>query len=102
MITFDGMEWPIIRQFDCRVISVEGKSGGGWFTCLPISPTEYRRKHPTKARVAVSRGETDTVFHITDDWGHLHKVTLSNDMQEEIKAATAAAVSQGLMEDTTP
>jgi hypothetical protein len=47
-----------------------GEPRGTWFTALPISPAEYRRRHPTQA------GFVRGARHITlyDDWGSKHTI----------------------------
>jgi hypothetical protein len=104
MIKFGEYTFKEVDQFDCRVLSFWGGIDGqgiplkGYSTVLPISPAEYRNSYPdSKASVEVYRKPNETAFFITDDLGHMHTVTLTNDHEEEIKAAIMSAVEEDLL-----
>lgn len=47
-----------------------GEPRGSYFTVIPISPTEYRRSHPTRTGFLRENGAI-TVF---SDWGHPYRI----------------------------
>lgn len=87
-----------IRGFDCITISLEKLENCGEFiTWLPISPADYRKEHPTEAKVEIIKKRGFTKFKITDDWGDIHVVKISNRFWHKIKQATQSAIEQNLI-----
>lgn len=41
---------------------------GNYCTVLPISSPEYRKKHPSPAKISVFEGVDEITFNITDDY----------------------------------
>lgn len=88
-----------IRKFDCRIIDVGWQEGGGgYFTVLPVSPLEYRKRNPTKASVQIIEQPYGYVtFLIVDDWGDQHSVRIHKSLDAEIKLATKIARDENLL-----
>ena len=88
-----------IREFDCRIYSVEFFNKGSFFTVFPISPRTYReksnRKFPDKVLVTV--GENFTDFTITDDWNSECKVSIHNSHKKDIEYAISKAKEYRLL-----
>ncbi len=88
-----------IREFDCCILSIDCKGGGGYFTAFPISPKEYRescgRTMPDK--VTVEQDDETTTFIITDDWGHDYEVSIDNVHHVGIEHAKDKAKESGLL-----
>ena len=93
----------IIRNFDCRILSIDCKDGGGYFTVFPISDKGHRDSLKEKGRilpdkVVVIDDDQFTTFHITDDWGVICKVRIDNIHYQSIKNAISKAKEYGLLE----
>ena len=88
-----------VLKFDCHVISVDFKGGGGFCTVLPISPREYRESQnrilPDKVEIAYD--SEYTTFIITDDWGNEYEVAIDNHHQTAINNAINSAKEEGLL-----
>lgn len=99
MIIFQERKYDSIKKFDCHILDFHNNTGGGYFTCLPISPLKHRqgcqRNFPDK--VEITKDESFTHFAITDDWGTVHTVSIGNEHKAEIETATQAAKEQGLL-----
>lgn len=54
------------------LIQIKYPEGGGYFTSIPISPKEYRKKHPTNAGFTVM---SDKHLIVYDDWGNYYSFT---------------------------
>lgn len=97
MIKYDGREFEKVNTFDCRVLDFDR-----FMTVIPISPKKHReietaKGRPMSAKVVITQDDEFTHFDITDDWCKTERVSLTNDMAKEIKAAKAAAKRQGLV-----
>ena len=99
MITYEDREYAEIIEFDCRIISLVKIEGNTFSTVLPISPLSWREKHTTCAAVDVKKNAKDTRFLITDDWGSISVVTITNDHKKEIETAIEAARKDGLLKE---
>lgn len=98
MIHYKGNSYPRIQKFDCITLSLGYTNGpGGFLTCFPISPKEYREKNPTKASVSILVSKTSTEFVITSDWGQDYNVTIDNEHSTEITSAVQSAKKEGLI-----
>lgn len=99
-VVWEGREYHSINKFDCNIVDLQTTAkGGGYFTVLAISPTEYRRNNPTKAKVIINREDTVTQFIIYDDWGHPHEMVIPNYFAQDIFNAEQAAKEQELLKD---
>ncbi len=103
MIEYKRQKYDSIEQFDCRVISLKYKEGGGFFTCIPISPLAHRKtdgyaryRHELPS-VTVTVRAKDTTFTMVDDWGHRHKLKIDNSHSEEIASAIESARKEELL-----
>lgn len=59
----------------------------GYTAILPISPLEFRENNNTKAKAIVYIFENVVVFKIYDDYGILHEIVITSDMDELIKSS---------------
>ena len=92
----------IICKFDCHVLSIDFKGGGGFCTAFPISPKEYREDAKRRGRVMPDKAEIScdddfTTFIITDDWGQIYEVAIDNCHYSAIKEAKEKAKEYGLL-----
>ncbi len=79
-------------------ISIQRQSGGGYFTCIPISPFTYRKKNPTKAAAIISHnGDGWTIFTLISDWGEGYKVFISDDEIDLISKSKKSLFDNGLL-----
>ena len=97
MILFENRKYEKINRFDCIVLDFDNV-----ITRLPISPKAHREKEIKRGRtmyagVTILKDKKYTHFHITDDWREIYKVSISNDMKNEIKTAKKAAQEQDLL-----
>ena len=97
MVEFEGRQYDEVIKFDCRILNFTR-----YFTVLPISPKEYRdeeadKGHKLPCKVEINEDDKFTHFDITDDWHKVYRVSLTNDMKKEIKAAKKAARKEGLL-----
>lgn len=97
MIKYDGMEFEKVNKFDCHVFDCDM-----FMTVFPVSPKEHRDKESARgrimsAKVVITEDDEFTHFDITDDWSKTQRVSLTNDMVKEIKAAKGSAKRQGLV-----
>lgn len=98
MIIFEDEIFIEIEKFDCISLGLKRAGGGSYFTVFPISPKEHRAKHQNiQANVEIKQTKDFTVFYITDDWGTIHTVQITNDHKKEIEAAIQLAVDQELI-----
>lgn len=81
-VIFNNEEYFKIIKFDCNVVDLAHKEGGGYFTVLPVS---------TRSKVEVKKDDTHTNFIITDDWGKVHIMLIPNFMNDEIAIAIKGA-----------
>jgi len=88
-----------IREFDCHVLSIDFKNGGGFSTGFPISDKKYRevqeKKFPDK--VVITEDSEYTTFIITDDWGNKYMVAIDNIHYSAIQHAKDKAKEYGLL-----
>lgn len=49
-------------------------AGGTFFSCLPISPVEYRKRHKTQASIEID----GSLVKFTDDWGHVSRIEIES------------------------
>ena len=98
-VVFEGRKFCGIRKFDCVIVDLytEPTLRGGFFTSIPISETEYRREHPTKAKVNVSILKGWTVFRIYSDWGELSVMEIHNSLSDEIALAIEGGKRRGVI-----
>lgn len=81
------------------LISFDGRSieGDNFFTHLPISQKEYRdKKGSSLAFIQFWKGDTQTEFVVTDDWGEQHVLLIPNEMVAEIEAAKANIIASDI------
>jgi hypothetical protein len=81
-VIFNNEEYFKIIKFDCNVVDLSYKEGGGYFTVLPVS---------THSKVEINKDNNRTTFIITDDWGKVHVMLIPNFMNEEIATAIKSA-----------
>lgn len=92
-----------IHRFDCHEVALytypNGKKENNWgyHTVLPISPAEFRRQNPTKAKVKIENGAGYVIFIIFDDWGDKYVMMIPNEMYHEISAAIEGAKKNELL-----
>jgi hypothetical protein len=87
-----------VVEFDGTLIKLENDNGGGFMTVVPISPLAYRKTiHKTQAHITCDTDVMFTTFKITDDYGHVHMLSIPNDQREAIDHAIACAKTQELM-----
>lgn len=98
MIIWEDEVYSKIIRFDCHIVELETKYGGGYFTVIPISPPEYRKHTPTKARVVIEDDGGYTTFKIYCDWGQCHLMQIPNEMVEAIEMGRQGAVDNDLLE----
>lgn len=69
-------------------------------TKIPISSHEYRKKHPTRAKVNFAMTKEWFVFSITDDLGshHILKVHRSKEADKFVKKQLIRCEEEGLIE----
>ncbi len=98
MILWQNDIYHGIIKFDGRIIYLrKSEDGGTYFTILPISEKEYRKKHPTKACVRMSQEGVKIRFEITDDWGDNYFLYISTDMENQIEKAKKAIIAENLL-----
>lgn len=100
-IIWEGQYYYDIQTFDCRIVRLQPhRIGGGYTTVLPISPLEYRKKNPTKAKVVIiNKEEREYVdFHCYNDYGGCSIMSIPKYMVEKIEVAKFAAKEQELLE----
>ena len=97
-IIFEGHKFFGIRKFDCISVGLytEKTLQGTFFTSIPISDLEYRKKHPTKAKVEVKKEKGWTIFNLYDDFGSLSEMKIHNSLSNEIEFAKQKAIEYGL------
>ena len=98
-VIFEGRKFFGILEFDCHCVGLytEKTLQGTYFTAIPISNVNYRKKNPTKARVEIKTIGDWTNFYIYSDWGSLHKVQIHNSLYKEIEFAKQKAAEHGLL-----
>ncbi len=98
-VIFEGRKFFGIREFDCHSVGLftEKTLQGTFFTVIPISDAEYRKKSPTKAKVEIETKDDWTIFKMYSDWGQCHKIEIHNSLSKEIEIAKQKAVEQGLL-----
>lgn len=98
-IIFEGRKFTGIKEFDCQIVSLftEPTFEGTFFTELPISPKDFRKRHPTRARVEIGKATNWVFFEIWDDHGTLSIMKIHANLTKEIDFATKAAFKQGLL-----
>lgn len=84
--TFSGIE-----RFDCHVVSLYNEHGGGYFTVIPISPLDYRKKNHTNAKARIEESNGYVEFYVYDDWGSQHIMKIPKSMHKEIRLARQSA-----------
>jgi hypothetical protein len=97
MIQYNGEIFVKVNEFDCICLDLDNEFGGGMFTCFPISDLEYRKDHPTKAKVKIDKTDSQTIFNIFSDWGTLYQVIIDNIHQQEIEYAIQKAKEYELL-----
>lgn len=91
------IEFDKVSKFDCQTLHFDN-----YCTNLPISRKKYREEQKKngrtmKAKVKITKTDTYTFFEITDDYGLEYKVSLPNNLEQEIEEATTSADEQGLL-----
>ena len=97
-IIFEGKKYFGVQKFDCHIVGLftEETLQGKFFTVIPISPKDYRKTRPTKAKVEIDIEKEWTIFKIFSDWGKCYVMQMHNSLKNEIKIAKDAAIEQGL------
>lgn len=99
-IRFNCIEYAAIKKFDCHTISLIEEHGSGYSVVIPISPKEYRRKNPTKAKVKITEAiDGYTTFWCYDDLGNAYVLDIPNHLQNQIAFAKQAAINNELLEN---
>lgn len=101
-IIWEGQRFTAIKKFDCIVVDLQvSENGGGYFTCIPISPLSFRKSvHSiSKAAVYIKKKEDYTEFMVVDDWGMSHFMQIPNSMEEEINSAIQSAIENELLKE---
>lgn len=98
-VIFEGRKYYGIREFDCINVDLftEETLNGFFFTSIPISPVDYRKKTPTKARVEIQTKRGWTVFKIYSDWGTHSEMKIHNSLSNEIEFAKQKAIEYNLL-----
>ncbi len=98
-VIFEGRKYFGIREFDCKCVGLftEKTLQGTFFTVIPISDLEYRKKSPTKSKVEIEVKGDWTIFKIFSDWGECSKMEIHNSLSKEIEFAKEKAVEQRLL-----
>lgn len=97
-VIWQGEYFNKIRKFDCLVVDLERFGGGGYFTSIPISSLDFRKKCPhSKARVEIRDKKDVTEFIIFDDWGTSYQMVIPNSMTKEIETARKSAIKNELL-----
>jgi len=98
-VIFEGRQFFGIEEFDCKSVKLftEETLQGTFFTVIPISSLDYRKKHPTKARVEIIIKDDWTTFEIYSDYGELSEMKIHNSLLKEIDFAKEKAVEYGLL-----
>ena len=96
-VIWEGREFYEIIEFDCHVINLSYKGGGGFFTVLPISPLKYRRKNGTQSEIQIKETHLYTIFSIWDDWGEKKEMQIPNSMLDKIETAKKWAIKNELL-----
>ncbi len=98
-VIFEKRNYYGVKEFDGKVINLftEPTLQGTFLTVIPISPFEYRKKSPTKAKVEVIEDLEWTNFIMTDDWGNKHTIQLHNSLSFEIAYAKKTCIENGLL-----
>lgn len=96
-IMWEDQEYDYILKFDGKIVELGYKEGGSYFTCLAISPIEYRKTNPTKAKASVTKFDNVTIFDISDDWGEWHRMVIPNSLASIIERAISGLKAQNLL-----
>lgn len=98
-VIFEGRKFFGIKEFDCHCVGLftEKTLEGGFFTVIPISPLEYRKKTPTKARVEIKTENDWTIFKLYSDWGNYSIMEIHNSLSKEIEFARQKAIEHELI-----
>ena len=86
----------LISQPNIKILDLQnGVIGiGNYFTVLPISPPEYRKKHPTQAEIVPIDFGQSVVFEIKDDYGKEYALVIMGDEVNNHYVKEALAPSQ--------
>jgi hypothetical protein len=102
-VIYEGRKYDSVREFDCHIVSLKYKEGGGFMTVIPMSDRRYREEYRDPSRwnnaVWITKTKMYTTFHIVDDWNVEHVISLSNGMKREIDKAISSAKDMGLWKD---
>lgn len=98
-VIFQQRKYYGIKEFDGKVVSLftEPTLQGTSLTVIPISPFEYRKKSPTKAKVETIDDGEWTNFIITNDWGDKYSMQIHNSLSYEIAYAKKMSIENGLL-----
>ena len=98
-VIFEGRKYFGIKEFDCKCVGLftEQTLQGTFFTVIPISDKEYRKKSPTKAAVKITQNKGWTIFKIYNDWGGISEMRIHNSLKKEIDFAKQEAINQCLL-----
>ena len=98
-VIFEKRNYYGVKEFDGKVVHLytEPTLQGTFMTVIPISPFEYRKKSPTKAKVEIIEDLEWTNFIMTDDWGKKHTIQLHNTLSFEIAYAKKISIENGLL-----
>ena len=94
-----GRKYFGIKYFDCIVVHLytEKTLQGTFFTAMAISNAEFRREHPTMAKVEIESNNDWTMFKIFNDCGQLYVIEIHNSLSKEIEFAKTKAAEYGLL-----
>lgn len=103
-VIFKNQKYYGVKEFDGKVIHLytEPTLHGTFMTVIPISPLEYRKEKPTKAKVEVVEDSDWTNFIMTDDWGERYTIQLHNSLSYEIAYAKQMCIKNGLLNTQKP
>lgn len=98
-VIFEGRKFFGIQEFDCYSVALftEETLQGTFFTIIPISNIEYRKKTPTKAKVGIKTTKHWTIFEIYSDYGRCYEIKIHNSLSKEIEFAKQKAIEYGLL-----
>ena len=101
-VIFDGRKYFGIKEFGYNSISLftEETLQGTFSTGFAISPKEYRKNHPTPAKIEIEQVGDWTVFKMFSDYGGWSKIKIHNSLSNEIESVKKEAIYQDLIKLT--
>ena len=81
MIYYQDREYISFEKLDIfgGILDLDNGKGGGYFTHFAVSPIEYRKKNPTKAKFEVDKENEKITISITNDWGKKNIITITDE-----------------------